>query len=133
MYLQRATIMRNLLKCEKARSRLSIHSVLSRRFILRTFSSSTYGALRPDSNFDLACFCERASNRCVPMYRSGPAGPWLFVDERRRFRERFSSAIDCSPDEREIFSSAFAVSCTLGFGSIRHERGTNCFFSLVRI
>jgi len=63
------------------------------------------------------------------------AGPRLFVDKRRRSRERFSSAIDCSPDERERFSRVLSLSRTRlgsGVGSIRHERGTNCFFSLVR-
>jgi len=123
----------------KTRGRVCRYIRCYRGFISRTFSDSTYGGVMsasPDSNFDLARFRERASNRCVLAYvlwpnhagRSTvvcrrevgvPANTFLRQSIARRTNERFSRVLSLSR-------------ARWGFpASVRseHERKTNCFFS----
>lgn len=91
-YLQHATsIMRNLLKCEKACDRACRYILCYRaavyiaHILQRHLRQCRRTAAHRISSFDLACFRERASNRCVYGTVANLAGPRLFVDERRRF------------------------------------------------
>lgn len=67
-YLQHATsIMRNLLKCEKACDRACRYILCYRAVLYRAHfpAALTTMSAHRISNFDLACFRERASNRCA--------------------------------------------------------------------
>jgi len=88
---------------------------------------------RPDSNFDLACFCERASNRCVPTYTvtapqvhgclsSGGVSANAFLQQSiaRRTNERFSRVLSLSRARWASIRSGTKEELT-------------AFFSLVRI